>query len=231
MNAESGGSILDVVARWAQTLGPIVSGFALVVVLLVISIVLIRRLAASLPAQAAHDIASHSEFIATLQGDLDALRKRVELMSASITALQLENQRLRHQLELMESAHQDLPFPQWLKDPNGIVLAVNRAYELRFLIPRGYTAADYVGHDDFAVWPDEIAREFQEHDRMVFESGVPFVGLEEIEQADGSVAPEVIHKYVRKAGHIKIGISGVAPPMPPRPLVEDLLERGVISDV
>lgn len=140
---------------------------------------------------------------------------REELVSARAQIAEL-----RQQVVMLESAHQDLPLPQWLKDEHGIILAVNRAYVEMFLAPRGYTQFDYVGRDDYAVWPKDIADGFRANDAEVWRSGRVFNDEETVEMAGGERHAFHIIKYTRFAGGQRIGIAGIA--VPPISVLKEL---------
>ena len=140
------------------------------------------------------------------------LRRRMTALQEQLTALQIENAELLAKISLLESAHQSLPLPMWLKDEHGRVLTINSAYEETFLVPRGYKRSDYVGHYDADVWPDHIAAQFTVNDRHVFRDGVTWIGTEKVTNADGEDENWRIIKYPRFAGNVKVGIGGVAIP-------------------
>ncbi len=146
------------------------------------------------------------------QEDNKRLREREKALLEEVVKLREEVADLRNKIVLLESAHQDLPLPAWLKDTKGVMLAVNAAYEDTFLVPRGFNAVDYIGHTDHAVWPEDIANQYQKHDKMVLRSGKMWHGSEKIPNNDGEVEEWSIIKYVRYSGRTKIGIAGIAIP-------------------
>lgn len=146
------------------------------------------------------------------QKDNERLRIREEKLLQEVASLRIEVAELRNKIVLLESAHQDLPLPAWLKDTKGTMLALNPTYEEMFLIPRGYTATDYIGNDDKAVWPPEIAEQYTKHDKMVLRSGKVWRGVENIPNEVGEIEEWNIIKYVRYSGRTKIGIAGIAIP-------------------
>lgn len=56
-----------------------------------------------------------------------------------------------------------------MKDESGRMVYVNRVFEQRFRI----APEQCLGRTDFEVFPPELARQFQEHDRSVLAEGVP----------------------------------------------------------
>lgn len=60
------------------------------------------------------------------------------------------------------------PLPCWMKGwPSLNMLVINKAYEDIY----GIQAAEYVGHNDKAVWGEEVATHFHMADVEAFESG------------------------------------------------------------
>lgn len=139
--------------------------------------------------------------------------KRLRKENEEISTLKTEVGQLQNAVTLMESAHQDLPVPMWLKDANGKMLALNPSYEEIFLIPRGYVRKDYVGHFDEDVWPKDVANSFTANDRKVFRTGIVYNGFEMVPDAHGVLRKWQVIKYVRYSGRVKIGIGGIAIPI------------------
>ncbi len=116
---------------------------------------------------------------------------------------------LENKVLLLESAHQSLPVPMWLKSMDGTMLALNPAYERVFLKPNGLTTIDYIGKQDHEVWPEDIASAFRTHDIKVQTSGKT-LETTEIVPIDGVMTKWHIIKYVRFSDGIPIGIGGMA---------------------
>lgn len=157
------------------------------------------------------DLDSLTLLINTLKDDNEKLRQREELNRAEIQKISTEISELRQTVMLLESAHQDLPIPMWLKDTKGVMLSLNSAYEDEFLFPRGLTRSDYIGKRDVDVWPKEVAAEFMTHDSKVLRSGKIFHGCETVLIGETPSKWRII-KYPRYSGDIKIGIAGIAIP-------------------
>lgn len=119
---------------------------------------------------------------------------------------------LEQRMNLVESVPHDLPIPMWMKGTDGIMEYLNEEYENIFLKPFGKTAADYIGKDDFAVWPEEIAKAFRLHDQQVLEKKIVYNGREKVPNNKGEIELWRIIKYVRWAGPIPVGIAGIAFP-------------------
>lgn len=160
--------------------------------------------------------ASRDDFtriVETWQKDNERLREENEKLNEELHKIRTELADLRAKVILMESAHSDAPLPMWLKDSNGVMLSVNRAYEETFLRPLGKNASQYIGNKDFDIWPIEIAKQYQKNDNDVLRSGFPWRGTEPVLQADGTSENWYILKYVRYAGTIKLGVAGIAVPI------------------
>lgn len=140
--------------------------------------------------------------LAKVEADLDRERNKTLELTFEVSQLQLK-------LLTIRGAHTDLPWPAWLKDTSGVVLAANLAYELDFLKPRGYSLLDYVGQTDIAVWPEDIAKSFRENDLAVIQSGETLDFFEEVILGDGSRKTMRFVKYPVYAGGTMIGVAGM----------------------
>ena len=137
----------------------------------------------------------------------DELYKKIAEHEKKLSALNAK-------LLVMESSYMHIPLPSWLKDIDGTMLAVNDAYEIYFLIPNGYTKADYVGKTDSDVWPENIAKQFIESDIRTMQSEKKiWFGKEQIVVKDVDVSDNWrVLKYVRYAGNIAVCVAGIAIP-------------------
>lgn len=145
-------------------------------------------------------------FLQQVKDDNDRLRAAEVKMQNEIDQLKNEVHGMRLKLQLMESAHQDLPLPQWLKDLNGTMLSINTPYERVF----GKSREEYVGSNDVEVWGEKVGKQFQAHDRKVHRLRKPIHVLEKVPMPDGEVEVWEIYKYPRFAGKTLIGIGGIA---------------------
>ena len=173
--------------------------------------------------QASTIVAQQTE-ITNLQNQVAKMRVTFGEMTAAQQDLERENLRLEAQVDALQDAVGGLPAAVWSKDLDGVVLYCNDLYEELFLTPRGYTALDYVGRDDFSVWPDEIARQFRKHDAQVLLTGEIFYGVELVEEGDGERHPWIIVKHPRYRHGIKSGVGGFAIPMNRFPNAKVILE-------
>lgn len=145
-----------------------------------------------------------------LRNEWSELRNEVKQLRESQLKDKEEIHKLSMQLQLMESAHYDLPVPSWLKDTNGVMLAINPAYEELFLRPLGLNPSDYIGKTDIEFWGEKIGREFMVKDQQVFRQGKSELVIETIPLPNGESARYLTLKYVRMAGNVKIGIAGMS---------------------
>lgn len=129
-----------------------------------------------------------------------------------VRELRKEVERLQNKVTLLESSHQDAPIPIWLKDRNGVMLALNPEYERLFLLPTGKSREDYLHHTDYDVWPEEVAAEYVRNDQMVMRTQQTWRGTETIVDHQGKKTQWIIIKYPRLAGGVLIGIAGMAIP-------------------
>lgn len=152
--------------------------------------------------------------IIDLEKDEEQLRLRVVELERKVGQLEVEKARLEGRFLVFQSTHESSPLPMWIKDPAGRVLACNRAYEARFLRPRGFALSDYIGRGDDAVWPAEIAAQFRENDQAVYRSGDIWDGEETILDAANRPVRIRVIKYPRYATGIEtpFGIAGIAIP-------------------
>lgn len=155
--------------------------------------------------------------ITTYGEDNERLRLKMDAMEAELKA-QKEQQlkdkeeihKLSMKLQLMESAHYDLPIPSWLKDTNGVMLAINPAYEELFLTPLGLNPSNYIGKTDVEFWGETIGRPYMVKDQQVFRNGKSELCIETVPLPNEETTRYLILKYVRTAGNVKIGIAGMA---------------------
>ena len=160
-------------------------------------------------------------FISTIKEDNERLRERVSELEERVSAHDKEQAEAKeregyykNKLTLLQTAHHDLPFPQWLKDVNGVMLSLNHAYEEMFLVPLGKKADDYIGNTDFDIWPADVAERFLENDKKAKEKGGYWMGIEPIWLKNSDISPYWrIAKYGRFVGNVCVGIAGIAIPV------------------
>lgn len=146
----------------------------------------------------------------------DAKIKELEKLKDIVQSLKDELTRLQSKILILETHYVDYPFPAWLKDVNGVMVALNDHYEEEFLLPMGKNMTQYIGKTDYDIWPLDVATEFNNHDKLVLKSKSPVWTGEENIVVDGvnnSKSYRVI-KFKRFAGGMVIGSGGFAIPLP-----------------
>ena len=146
---------------------------------------------------------------ARLRNEMSLLKQEFETLRLKSQEREKENrdviQGLRIKVNMLESAHLNLPIPQWLKDKNGIMLSINSAYEEIF----GKSVSQYVGNTDYDVWPKEIADQFKKNDTKVKRTR-KHLQTQEFLEVDEHVQVWEVLKYPRYEGSTFIGIGGIA---------------------
>lgn len=155
------------------------------------------------------DRTDFERIVNTWEADNARLRETNDVDRAKIDELERKVFHLQNKILLMESSHSDLPLPQWLKDTNGVMLAVNKAFEDYFLLPNGKTAGDYLGNNDFHIWPNDVAEKLFANDREVMRRRKP-VRTKEIIQINGSTETIDVIRYPRFSDRTLIGVAGIA---------------------
>jgi len=82
------------------------------------------------------------------------------------------SRRFQH-LRLINSTFNVLQIPWWVKRYDSklnlfIMHDLNDVYESRFIIPNNFTKSDYIGSNDYLIWPHDVAKRFEEHDWEAF---------------------------------------------------------------
>ena len=113
---------------------------------------------------------------------------------------------MRESEERFRSFMDHSPAIAWMKDESGHMVYMNRVFEHRFRI----TLEQCLGRTDFEIFPHEIARRFQEHDRLVLAEGAPKEFVEVAPDPDGTLRDWWSFKFpfYDRAGHCYVG--GVA---------------------
>lgn len=157
---------------------------------------------------------------ATEQLESDKFIKLIDTYIEENTSLKTENRRiveleqevykLRTQVQVLESATQNLPIAMWTKDVDFVMLAVNAVYEYEFLFPRGLSAEDYVGRTDYEIWDLNTANRFRTNDIWVKKNKKPLKVIEKIPDINGDIHRYLIIKYPRYVGGVYVGQGGLA---------------------
>ncbi|MBX3026125.1 PAS domain S-box protein [bacterium] len=133
---------------------------------------------------------------------------------------------LEHERELLATLIRSLPDMVWMKDPEGVFLACNAAFERMV----GRPQAAIVGHTDLELLADpELARFFREKDREALAKGSANTNDEWVTlAADGRrVLLETIKTPVRDAGGAVLGVLGIGRDVTQHREREELLRQRV----
>ncbi len=137
-----------------------------------------------------------------LQSSEKELREKLESLEKIVFSLKVK-------LIQLESAHLNMPIPKWIKDKDGTVITVNKAYEDIFLIPQDFTALSYVGKTDYDLWPKHMADQFTENDTKALSSIIYAKEAVEVNKRKFNV---LVIKYPREVDGVVIGTAGIAIP-------------------
>lgn len=146
----------------------------------------------------------------------DAKIVDLEKLKDVVQELREELSRMKSKILILETHYVDYPFPAWLKDINGVMIALNDPYEEEFLKPMGKTLTQYIGKTDYDIWPLQVAEEYSRHDKLVLKGKqAVWTGDENImiDGVDNSKSYRII-KFKRFAGGVVIGTGGFAIPIP-----------------
>lgn len=133
----------------------------------------------------------------------------LEKLKDVVQDLKDELSRMKSKILILETHYVDYPFPAWLKDINGLMVALNEPFEEEFLKPMGKTLTEYIGKTDHDIWPAHIA-----DDKLVLKGKqAVWAGDENIVIDGGDVSKSYrIIKFKRFAGGVVIGTGGFAIP-------------------
>ena len=166
--------------------------------------------------KATEDLISRLQFeIERISKERGDLVKRIEESNKRIAELEKKDIHKTHRMMLLESAHNDKPFPEWLKDIDGTMLSLNPMYERHFLIPQGLRNYDYIGSDDSAAWSEDSVDQYRKNDEDALLSRKKYIfTTEHLYGQNGEDMGEwLVIKFVRESNGIKIGVGGQCFPL------------------
>jgi hypothetical protein len=157
-------------------------------------------------------IEKYKDYIKEIEQQNDEKVAIIKANSDLLNVLNEEVNKLKAKIIIIENTHLDFPFPTWLKDRNGIVLAVNESYEEEFLKPIGKTMMDYIGKSDYDMWSKEVADQYTLHDTQLLRGKENvWMGEEMILLNDQDESEHYrIVKFKRWLGNTVIGLGGFA---------------------
>ena len=138
-------------------------------------------------------------------------RDELDELAASLVALQHTAGRALREIDerhsLVRGLMDNLPALVWMKDPDGVYLAVNPQFGAFF----GHTEQEFVGRTDYDFYDRDLADFFRANDRMAAEAGVPRANQEWLTSVDGYRGLFETHKSpVRAQDGRLIGVLGIA---------------------
>lgn len=158
------------------------------------------------------------------------LRER-DLLIATQTALSQSQQELLKERAHLHSLLNAMPDLVWLKDPEGVYISCNRAFEIFFGAPE----SQIVGKTDYDFVPRELADSFREHDLKSVLAAEPSRNEEVLRFAStGYVGTfETIKTPMRDNSGRLIGVLGVSRDISERKAAEKLLQvhSGILSNL
>lgn len=157
-------------------------------------------------------IEKYKEYIKEIEEQIDEKVATIKANEEMLNTLNEEVNKLKAKIIIIENTHLDFPFPTWLKDRNGIILAVNEFYEEEFLKPIGKTMMDYIGKSDYDIWPKDVADQYTKHDAELIKGKENvWMGQEVIILNDKDESENYrIVKFKRWLGNTVVGLGGFA---------------------
>ncbi len=113
--------------------------------------------------------------------DPSAPEENVVFVALDITNLHEKEAALRESEARFRAFMDNSPAIAWMKDEQGRHVYLNRTYLDRFTVLPG----DRLGKTDSELWPPDVARQFQENDRIVLTTGQAIQVIEETPNSDG----------------------------------------------
>ena len=94
----------------------------------------------------------------------------------------------------------------WRKSATGRMEWFNAAFITYFLNPRNVKPSDYLGANDYQVWPKGIAHQFRKADKWVMQTGLIFAGAELTEVEPGIFEEVRAIKFPFRGGTFGVAI-------------------------
>lgn len=141
---------------------------------------------------------------------IDKLNVSIAKLENKVEKLEEENKKLRSVIKSLRQFYPDLPIPLWLKDHNGRMLSLNKAYEEHFLHPLGKSKEDCIGETEDVIWGSEIAKKFKKNDSIAAsQENSNFIFEESLHPL---LSKWNFYKYPKFVDGVFIGVGGVALP-------------------
>lgn len=148
---------------------------------------------------------------AYLKADRNFYQEKYKECAEAAIQNQADLSLLKSNVQLLVAVKNDIPLAIWTKDLELNMLGFNQHYENLFLKQRGINPLDYIGKNDYAVWPPEVARGFIKADQEVLRSEQTFYTKERVlVDTFGNYRWYNVAKYPRYLNHTLIGVGGYA---------------------
>ncbi|MGR9053596.1 MAG: PAS domain S-box protein, partial [Gammaproteobacteria bacterium] len=143
-----------------------------------------------------------------------------------IDALKRTEKQLSDERSLLSNLIDNIPDLVFVKDPNGVYLLCNKAFQ-HYL---GRPPEDIVGYDDFAFVDADSARFFRDHDIITLNEGKPHTNEEWLNYHDGRhVCLEMLKTPFKNENGTLLGLIGIGRDITERKLYEE--KRLRLSDL
>jgi len=148
---------------------------------------------------------------ANLKKSVLELKVVVEHQSEEIEKLKEQGATQRMQMVLMETSHNDLPYPAWMFNSLGNLVSANRAFEDTFLVPTNKAITDVMGFFPGDIMDEAAAKEYMKNHRWVLSQKRPWEGALTV-NLNGKPEALNILLYPAFSGKQIIGVSGLLIP-------------------
>lgn len=132
----------------------------------------------------------------------------INVLKKENDSLEADVNRIRANMLVLSLVDDNFPYPKWLKSTDLMMLKLNKSFEDTFLIPSGFTRADYIGHYDYEIWPEEFADNFRESDLRVIRTRRPYSFIETVKDVSGNLIELEVVKYPIIQNGVLLGVAG-----------------------
>jgi PAS domain S-box-containing protein len=149
-------------------------------------------------------------------------RKYRVFLGVDITKRKKAEKALQREKALLAGLLDSIPDLIFFKDTQGVYLGCNPEFSHHL----GRARHDIVGHTDFDLYPEELARTFRENDTQTLQSGAPRHDEEWIDYPDGSrILVDTLKSSLVSTDGSHIGILGISRDITERKNAEELLRK------
>jgi PAS domain S-box-containing protein len=161
-----------------------------------------------------------------LEQEVLVLRARVAELEVRLSGIDQVEELILDARAQSQALLDNIPHMAWMKNTEGVFLAVNEAFARATGRPKG----EILGRTDVGLWPDELAERYMADDRRVVASGERFFVEEPISEAGEVKWFETFKTPLRDARGVVVGTVGLAREITERKRAEEqrqLLERRI----